>query len=150
VTFEAEWAAIKQDAAVSMQLASSREPGMDGRGANGRVTWSKEAWTGAATGIGSVATQMKTAEGQFDTKQEGAGKGEAGGEGLASAAALASVTGSWKRKLNLVARECAELQDKCRKTSDAFYQTEQGIKAAFKEQKTQPVQGPHAGERGHG
>lgn len=144
MTFESEWAQIKRDTSVHMSLASADgEPGdpFSSQSGQGELHASREAWEKASEAVGSVQANLKTALGELEKKQDGlVGQG-----GLESTGAHAAVHRSWRRKLDLVGRECGELKDKLAKSGDAYYKSEDAIKAAFQAQQTKPTEDPPSG-----
>ncbi|MGH3311325.1 MAG: hypothetical protein ACRDP3_12185 [Streptomyces sp.] len=100
--------------------------------------------------MGEIQQAMKSADRMLQDGQAGVGKGDAGVDGLASTAAQRSVLRSWERRLDLVARECAELKGKLEKAGDDHYKNDSDVRAAFKEQLTKPREHepqPHGSDR---
>ena len=140
MSFESEWAEIKRDTSARMNLNSTNGKTEAPFSGQGELQASKQAWSNASEGIGTVQSNLKTALGELEAKQQGVKSGGAGMEGLASAAAYADVYRSWQRKLDLISRECGELKDKLQKSGDAYYKGEVAIQQAFQEQKTLPIE----------
>lgn len=138
MTFQQEWAEIKGETATRLRLASS-----EGEGGDGQLRQSKRAWSQASAGIREVAGDLRSAFGGLSAGQDGAGGGEASVVGLLSATVQRSVYESWKRKVELLQRECGDVQGKMSKAAQLYYQTDHAIKDAFTGRP--PAEGEQAG-----
>ncbi|MFB6572541.1 MULTISPECIES: hypothetical protein [Streptomyces] len=141
MTFEEEWAELKHENSVRMNLAGAGGEDWSSGGGQGDLRSSRQAWSQGSQAVGSVHVNLKAALRDLETKQDGIVSGSSGVDGLRSVASQLSVYQSWQQRLDLVSRECEELKDKLQKSGDAFYKTDEAIKEAFQEQKTTPRNG---------
>ncbi|RXS85334.1 hypothetical protein EST92_08325 [Streptomyces sp. TM32] len=144
MTFEEEWAELKRENSVRMNLAGTGGASWNS-GGQGTLRSSRQVWHKGAQGVGSLQTNLKAALRELESKQDGAGSGNRGVDGLRSTASHFSAYQSWQRRLDLVSRECEELRDKLQKSGDAFYTSDGAISEAFREQKTVPMKSAGAG-----
>lgn len=133
--FETEWAEVKRETSARMELASAHGQAGSPSG-GGDLSMSPRVWGSVASTAGAVRGDIRDALGKLDKEQSGIGGGAIGG--LASASSLQAVHRSWETRINLLLRECGELEDKLRKSADAYYTTEGAITDAFEEQRTRP------------
>ncbi|MEW1660624.1 hypothetical protein [Streptomyces sp. NPDC093707] len=138
MTFEEEWAELKRETAVRMNLASAVGENRNS-GGQGTLRSSRQVWHKGAQVVGSLQTNLKAALRELESKQDGAGSGAGGVDGLRSAASHLSAYQSWQRRLDLVSRECEELKGKLQKSGDSFYKSDAEVGEAFREQKSLPM-----------
>ncbi|MER6047259.1 hypothetical protein ABT168_07275 [Streptomyces sp. NPDC001793] len=143
MTFEEEWAELKRETSVRMNLAGTGGESWNS-GSQGTLRSSREVWHKGAQAVGSLQTNLKAALRELESKHDTAGSGASGVDGLRSAASHLSAYQSWQRRLDLVSRECEELRDKLQKSGDAFYKSDAEIGEAFHEQKTVPTKSASA------
>ncbi|MFF2811810.1 hypothetical protein ACFVT2_32485 [Streptomyces sp. NPDC058000] len=150
MTFEEEWAELKGETSVRMNLAGTGGEGWSSGGGQGDLRSSPQVWSQGSQAVGSVHVNLKAALRDLETKQDGVVSGSSGVDGLRSGASQLSVFQSWQQRLDLVSRECEELKDKLQKSGNAFYKTDEAIKDAFQEQKTTPKSGAGNGNSSEG
>lgn len=91
---------------------------------------------------------LRTAVSGLSEGQHGAGSGDAGVTGLLSATAQGSVFRSWKRKVELMQRECDDVQGKMEKAAQSYYRTDDAVKDAFKSRDAAPDDQPEVCRQG--
>ncbi|MFJ5678602.1 hypothetical protein [Streptomyces sp. NPDC093097] len=141
MTFEEEWAELKKETSVRMNLTGAGGEGPSPGGGKGDLLSPRQVWNQGSQAVGSVHVNLKAALRALETKQDGVVSGGNGLAGLRSASSQLSVYRSWQQRLDLVSRECEELKGKLQKSGDAFYKTDEAIKDAFQEQKSMPRNG---------
>ncbi|MDI3417960.1 hypothetical protein [Streptomyces luteolus] len=127
MSFEAEWAAAKQDAA-GMSLASAGDGGGWAGGGSGTIRSDKAAWNQAGQSLITLRGHIKKSLTQLEEGQAGTGTG--GGEVL-SGKALKEVHTSWQKYLQDVSRRCGELQGFFEKFGNDQDKNDQAIKSAL-------------------
>ncbi|MFJ5591005.1 hypothetical protein ACIQCG_14740 [Streptomyces noursei] len=150
MTFEEEWAELKRETSVRMNLAGAGREDWSSEGGQGDLRSSRQVWNQSSQAVGSVHVNLQAALRDLETKQDGVLSGSSGVDGLRSVASQLSVYRSWQQRLDLVSRECEELKDKLQKSGDAFYKTDEAIKNALQEQKTMPRNGASIGNSSKG
>ncbi|GAA4702714.1 hypothetical protein GCM10023324_66980 [Streptomyces youssoufiensis] len=143
VTFDQEWAELKGEASTRLRLASADGPG--GGDAQGQLRQSQRAWSQASEGVRAVRGDLRTAMSGLSEEQRGTGSGDAGVTGLLSATAQRSVFQLWKRKVELMQRECDDVQGKMEKAAQSYYRTDDAVKDAFKSRDAAPDDQPGVG-----
>ncbi|MFE7318493.1 hypothetical protein ACFU7T_36150 [Streptomyces sp. NPDC057555] len=141
MTFEEEWAELKRETSVRMNLAGIGGDDSSSGGGQADLRSSQQVWNQGSQEVGSVHVNLKAALRDLEAKQHGVASGSSGVDGLRSVASQLSVYQSWQQRLDLVSRECEELKDKLQKSGNAFYKTDEAIKDAFQEQKSAPRHG---------
>ncbi|GGX48206.1 hypothetical protein [Streptomyces noursei] len=150
MTFEEEWAELKRETSVRMNLASTGGEGGSSGGGQGNLRSSRQVWHKGAQAVGSLQTNLKAALRELESKHDTAGGAVGGVDGLRSASSHLSAYQSWQRRLDLVSRECEELRDKLQKSGDAFYKSDAEIGEAFREQKSVPMKSAGAARSDQG
>ncbi|MEU7178460.1 MULTISPECIES: hypothetical protein [Streptomyces] len=145
MTFEEEWAELKRESSVRMDLASAGSESQNSGGGQGTLRSSQQVWHKGAKAMESLQTNLKAALRELESKQEGVGSGHSGVDGLRSTASHLGAHQSWQRRLDLVSRECEELRGKLQKSGDSFYKSDAEVGEAFHEQKTLPMKSAGAG-----
>jgi hypothetical protein len=140
MSFEEEWAGLKADAEVRLQLAESDgDPSWSTGSGNGDLKTAKAPWNTASSGVGDVRGNLNSALGTLTDRQQGAGTGAPGVDGFTSTGSQATLYRSWKTQLDLLGRECGELVDKLAKAGNDHYKNDQAIADAFRETRTKPI-----------
>ncbi|MFC7305147.1 hypothetical protein ACFQVC_13060 [Streptomyces monticola] len=127
MTFDDEWAELKQGAAARMQLAGTGWSDNSG-GGGGELRTSKAAWTKAGEGVNALRGDIKKALTRLGDSQKGTGQG--GGE-IASVGAQRELHDSWQRYLTDVSNRCGTLRDLFEKASAAESKNDEAVKDVF-------------------
>lgn len=146
MSFEEEWAGLRTEAEVRMQLAhTDGGPSWSAGSGRGDLKTDTSSWNTASSGVGDVRGNLNAALSTLSDRQRGAGTGDPGVVGFASTGSQAALYRSWKTQLNLLGRECGELADKLAKAGNDHYKNEQAIADAFRETRTEPIDPPPGG-----
>lgn len=144
MSFEAEWAQFKQDAAGRTRLNSA--DGEPAGGAEGLKS-SKSAWRKAGESVGSLREGIGKALAKLDEGQKGLGEGD----GCQTAAAQRAVLESWKRYAKDVSKRCGELRKAMEQTGHDLANVDEAIKEDVERLKGKYKDTPAVGGRsGHG
>ncbi|MFE2880729.1 hypothetical protein ACFXG6_17015 [Streptomyces roseus] len=144
MTFDTEWAGLKQQAATGadMRLASAA-PAADGGGGSGDLKSDKAVWSRASKDLGGLSTSIKTGVSALEAGQKGAAL-----TGVESATAQAELYQSWKTYLENLSAKCAALQGPLEKAGQGQYENDEAIRGGFNQIDAQYKDTPATGGDG--
>lgn len=157
MSWDEEWAALKQTAAgdSGMQLASAGGDGWQGGSGDGSASESdalkskKAAWVRAGHDVQSLRGDVKKALTKLEDGQQGFGTGS-GVSGVHSAAAQQEVFHSWQRYLESLSGRCSALQVQLEKAGDHLDGNDQAVRRSFNKLSDRYEDTPAVGGRGGG
>ncbi|MFI1453366.1 hypothetical protein [Streptomyces roseus] len=128
MTFDTEWAGLKQQAAAGadMRLASAAPAAGGGGGGSGDLKSDQAVWSRASKDLGGLSTSVKTGVSALETGQKGAAP-----TGVESATAQAELYQSWKTYLENLAGKCAALRGPLEKAGQGQYENDEAIRGGF-------------------
>ncbi|MFK0234402.1 hypothetical protein [Streptomyces vinaceus] len=128
MTFDTEWAGLKQQAAagVDMRLASAAPTDGGGGGGSGDLKSDQAVWNRASKDLGGLSTSIKTGASALEAGQKGAAL-----TGVESATAQAELYQSWKTYLENLAGKCTALQGPLEKAGQGQYENDEAIRGGF-------------------
>ncbi|MFB7979895.1 hypothetical protein [Streptomyces vinaceus] len=146
VTFDSEWAGLKQQAAAGadMRLASAAPTdgsgGGGGGGGKGDLKSDKAVWDRASKDLAGLSTTVKGGASALETGQKGAAAA-----GVESATAQAELYQSWKTYLEKLSGKCTSLQGPLEKAGQGQYENDAAIESGFRQVDAQYKDTPATG-----
>ncbi|ROQ97452.1 hypothetical protein EDE04_3950 [Streptomyces sp. 2132.2] len=130
VTFDTEWAGLKQQAAAGadMRLASAAPTDGGGGGGSGDLKSDKAVWDRGSKDLAGLSTTVKGGAKALETGQKGAAPA-----GVESATAQAELYQSWKTYLENLAGKCTSLQGPLEKAGQGQYKNDAAIESGFRQ-----------------
>lgn len=138
MSFEADWAGLKQEAAeragARTHLAGAGDgdgwAGATGDDQPGGLKTHRAGWTAAGESVGTLRKGLRKALTAMEEGQESVGPGSRTG-GIESGAAQREVYASWKRYLEDVGGRCGTLRGRMIKAGQLHHGNDEDVRGAF-------------------